>query len=302
MKPPRCGVRARWGRVVHRGGDWWRGGGAAAGRRRGRGVPEPGGHGQGDRRHRPPDWALARRTRLGVEPSCTSSHSPARDPIDDRGWRSHRRGVRSRQTRRRCPPAPRTSPPTTAGRQPFRSCSAVSASHGPDCTIRTSIMSRRSAMEWRKRLGVEPSLPAVSGERPILKTGRATGPRSLPGGVRAVRTGSMRDVGGPRGGQRSVGAKWEEGPGPRRGRDVQLAQPSMSRTSPARGPLAESSAVNSTRCPSRSSSNTALRTALRWKKCSDPALVANEPEPLVDQEPCDCAGRHDRVLRLIRRP
>src|SRR6478672_7097558 len=32
------------------------------------------------------------------------------------------------------------------------------------------------------------------------------------------------------------------------------------------------------------------------------ALVADEPETLVDQEPCDCAGRHDRVLRLIRRP
>ena len=35
-------------------------------------------------------------------------------------------------------------------------------------------------MLWRKRLGVEPSPPAVSGGRPILKTGRATGPRSLP--------------------------------------------------------------------------------------------------------------------------
>jgi len=35
---------------------------------------------------------------------------------------------------------------------------------------------------WRKRLGVEPSPPAISGRRPILKTGRATGPRSLPSG------------------------------------------------------------------------------------------------------------------------
>src|SRR5207248_10120532 len=33
---------------------------------------------------------------------------------------------------------------------------------------------------WRKRLGVEPSHPAQRGTRPILKTGRATGPRSLP--------------------------------------------------------------------------------------------------------------------------
>ena len=32
---------------------------------------------------------------------------------------------------------------------------------------------------WRKRLGVEPSLPPKR-QQPILKTGRATGPRSLP--------------------------------------------------------------------------------------------------------------------------
>ena len=35
---------------------------------------------------------------------------------------------------------------------------------------------------WRERLGVEPSPPAQRGRRPILKTGRATGPRSLPMG------------------------------------------------------------------------------------------------------------------------
>ncbi len=40
-------------------------------------------------------------------------------------------------------------------------------------------------------------------------------------------------------------------------------QPSISRTSPARGPLPDSSGVNSTRCPSRRSSNTAPRTELR---------------------------------------
>ena len=40
-------------------------------------------------------------------------------------------------------------------------------------------------------------------------------------------------------------------------------QPSMSRTSPARGPFPESSGVNSTRWPSRSNSNTAPLTALR---------------------------------------
>ena len=45
-----------------------------------------------------------------------------------------------------------------------------------------AIVSSRSRVEWRKRLGVEPSPPAISGRRPILKTGRATGPRSLPSG------------------------------------------------------------------------------------------------------------------------
>jgi hypothetical protein len=41
------------------------------------------------------------------------------------------------------------------------------------------------------------------------------------------------------------------------------SQPSIRRMSPARGPLDDSSGWNSTRCPSRSSSKTAPRTALR---------------------------------------
>src|SRR5258705_8108998 len=44
----------------------------------------------------------------------------------------------------------------------------------------TRLRSLRSRVEWRKRLGVEPSPPAQRGKQPILKTGRATGPRSLP--------------------------------------------------------------------------------------------------------------------------
>ncbi len=58
------------------------------------------------------------------------------------------------------------------------------------------------------------------------------------------------------------------------------AYASSSLTSPARGPLPESSALNSTRCPSRSSSNTAPRTALRWKKCSTPVSSRMNPKPL----------------------
>ncbi len=46
----------------------------------------------------------------------------------------------------------------------------------------TAEQARRRPVEpdWRKRLGVEPSPPAKRGRRPILKTGRATGPHSLP--------------------------------------------------------------------------------------------------------------------------
>jgi hypothetical protein len=33
---------------------------------------------------------------------------------------------------------------------------------------------------WRKLVGVEPTPPAGGGKRPVLKTGRATGPRELP--------------------------------------------------------------------------------------------------------------------------
>src|SRR4051812_14991261 len=30
----------------------------------------------------------------------------------------------------------------------------------------------------------------------------------------------------------------------------------------------------------------------------DTSFIADEPKTFVDQEPCDCAGRHARVLRL----
>ena len=35
------------------------------------------------------------------------------------------------------------------------------------------------------------------------------------------------------------------------------------------------------------------------KEVFDSPFIADEPEPLVDQEPCDCAGRHARVLRMF---
>ena len=39
---------------------------------------------------------------------------------------------------------------------------------------------RATAREWRKPVRVELTLPARGGKRPVLKTGRATGPRELP--------------------------------------------------------------------------------------------------------------------------
>ena len=35
------------------------------------------------------------------------------------------------------------------------------------------------------------------------------------------------------------------------------------------------------------------------KEVFDPAFIADEPEPFVDEKPCDRAGRHTRVLRMF---
>jgi hypothetical protein len=35
------------------------------------------------------------------------------------------------------------------------------------------------------------------------------------------------------------------------------------------------------------------------KEVFDPAFIADKPETLVDQKPCDRAGRHTRVLRMF---
>ena len=35
------------------------------------------------------------------------------------------------------------------------------------------------------------------------------------------------------------------------------------------------------------------------KEVFDPAFVADEPEPFVDEKPCDRAGRHTPVLRMF---
>jgi hypothetical protein len=35
------------------------------------------------------------------------------------------------------------------------------------------------------------------------------------------------------------------------------------------------------------------------KEMLDSSLIADKPETLVDQKPCDRAGRHARVLRMF---
>jgi hypothetical protein len=35
------------------------------------------------------------------------------------------------------------------------------------------------------------------------------------------------------------------------------------------------------------------------KEVFDPTFIADEPEPLVDEKPCNGAGRHTRVLRMF---
>jgi hypothetical protein len=55
------------------------------------------------------------------------------------------------------------------------------AARGGDAARLTGkgLLANEAKPRWRKRLGVEPSLPPKR-QQPILKTGRATGPRSLP--------------------------------------------------------------------------------------------------------------------------
>src|SRR4051812_50171598 len=51
---------------------------------------------------------------------------------------------------------------------------------------KTAISPYFTGLNWRKRLRVEHSPPAQRGKQPVLKTGRATGPRSLPALLSAV--------------------------------------------------------------------------------------------------------------------
>ena len=103
--------------------------------------------------------------------------------------------------------------------------------------------------------------------------------------TRNVRSTCVRlfDLTGPApGGASDAGPKGRGRSGSRKQRAKKNARRrySIKRMSPARGPFCDSSGVNSTRCPSRSSSNTVPRTELRWKKCSRPDSSRMNPNPL----------------------
>ena len=100
--------------------------------------------------------------------------------------------------------------------------------------------------------------PRAGGERPILKTGRATGPRSLPDRAWREERGLVFDqtnVAGPRAFLRFLGGEIDA---------LTLTQ------------KLEYSAANRT----------------TMEEMLDSALVADETEPFVDKKPRDSAGWH----------
>ena len=104
--------------------------------------------------------------------------------------------------------------------------------------------------------------PRVSGERPILKTGRAAGPRSLPGPGKNTKwlAFDQANIARSRAFLRVFGREFDA---------LAFAQ----------------------QLEYRSTDRAAV------EKVLDPALVPNEPEALVDEQPCNCPGWHKRRLR-----
>src|SRR5258708_9476030 len=104
--------------------------------------------------------------------------------------------------------------------------------------------------------------PRVSGERPILKTGRAAGPRSLPEPGKDTRC-------------------------------LTFDQAYVARSGAFLGVLrSEFDSLTFTQQFEHGPANRAP-----VEKVFDPALVPNEPEAFVDEQPCNCPGWHKRRLR-----
>ena len=146
--------------------------------------------------------------------------------------------------------------------------------------------------------------PRVGGERPILKTGRATGPRSLPdirpsptrplpkrvsqdrwkGGSRVKTKRSARSAGGLEGKNR---ARQNRSPGLKEG-NLAFDQPNLSSAwSLLRLLDAE---VHSLTFSEELEHSAADRATM--KEMLNTAFVADEAEPLVNQQTCDRPTRH----------
>jgi hypothetical protein len=167
----------------------------------------------------------------------------------------------------------------------------------------TGLRSFRSRVEWRKRLGVEPSPPAQRGKQPILKTGRATGPRSLPEARRAYAVIIIRMRDGTR--RRrflACGKNWRE------------KNPGGLEDAPGMRQMGNLSAFDQTDFASARTLARLFRRELDTltfaqqlehgapdraavEEVLDSAFVADEAEALVDQKPSDRPGWHTRVLR-----
>jgi hypothetical protein len=156
--------------------------------------------------------------------------------------------------------------------------------------------------EWRKRLGVEPSPPAQRGKQPILKTGRATGPRSLPEARRAyaVIIIRMRDGTGA-----GVGGVREQLERKRPGRSGGRARVRQMGNLSAFDQTDFTSARTLARLFRRELDALTFAQQLEHgapdraavEEVLDTAFVADEAEAFVDQKPSDRPGWHTRVLR-----
>ena len=148
--------------------------------------------------------------------------------------------------------------------------------------------------------------PRASGERPVLKTGRATGPHSLPCETREGYAGRAGIAHCPRGARRQASAVPLEAVKDRPARDPSLEETAdrCRRTTGSRRLALEQANFAGARALLRllGSELDALTLAQELEhraahraaveEVLDAPLVADEPETLVDQQTCDSAARH----------
>src|SRR5438445_1365545 len=119
---------------------------------------------------------------------------------------------------------------------------------------------------------------------PILKTGRATGPRSLPRPELCLEVSELQSAG-----PGSPGRIWKAEGLPFDQSDVARAWPFLRILGRKLDTLPFAQQLEH-RTPHRAA----------MEEMFNAALVADKPEPFVDQEPCNCPRRHTRSLRYER--